>query len=102
MSAAIVSNESLPILPSIRSLESFADWKPYENKKVEYKVSGKFASSDFGNKTSIRKAKISDVIVELTKLGLSIDGSAEEKRLRLVQHLFPSGKSHNSFAFRKN
>jgi hypothetical protein len=43
----------------------------------------------FHNRTNIRKAKISDVDSELIRQCLPTDGTADQKRKRLMEHLFP-------------
>jgi hypothetical protein len=43
----------------------------------------------FQNRTNIRKAKMSEVESELMKRNLPTDGNADQKRKRLMEHMFP-------------
>lgn len=51
--------------------------------------------SVFQNRTDIRKAKLCDVEAELLKRSLPSEGAADQKRKRLMEHLFPKNNKRS-------
>jgi hypothetical protein len=69
-------------------------WKPYDTANSSHSKAESNHSkspSSFENRSGVRKAKMSQVVSELKARGLPIFGSADERRSRLMDCLFPKG-----------
>ena len=80
------------------------NWKPYDVSSSTHTKSplnhpkSSASSISFVNRSAIRKAKMTQVVYELKTRGLATSGSAEERRTRLMDHLFPKGTIHSQTA----